>query len=138
MHKLGLDFHGVLDLEPGLFIGLANRVHEMKGEVHIITGESLYYDGIEKKLLNLNRGVQFWDKIVSIQDELKKTVYKIGINIHGRDIYDEMSWDSFKGYYCEENEITLHIDDTLRYSEYFYTPFYYYDFHTPKNNRFVE
>lgn len=126
MKKLGLDFHGVLDKDPEYFIDLANLTKAMGGEVHIITGESEFGTGLEIKLKNLNRGVKFWDHLVSIQDELRKTTRRTGINIHGRDIYDEYEWDTFKGSYCSFHGITLHIDDTLKYAEYFETPFYYY------------
>ena len=123
---LGLDFHGVLDKNPELFIGMANKTREMGGEVHIITGESLHSTGIQIKLLNLNQGVKFWDELVSVQDALKETIERIGINIHGRDIYDDYDWDRYKGIYCRFHSVTLHIDDTLKYADYFETPFYYY------------
>ena len=114
--KLGIDIHGTLDHNPQLFLDL------IKGsnweEIHIITGVPIT-DKVIEELLGYNDGIQFWDTLVSIEDNLKKTSKPLGINEKGRYIWDEDLWDSFKGSYCFNNGIDIHFDDTPRYGQYF-------------------
>lgn len=37
--------------------------------------------------------------------------------------FDDNLWNSMKGKYCKDNNIDLHIDDTLVYNDFFSTPF---------------
>lgn len=121
INKLGLDIHGVLDTNPVDFIHIAKEIKNEGGEVHVITGSS-YNIELETFLLNLSGGDKFWDELVSIQDELIKTVKPEGINSHGRPYWFDKDWDRVKGDYCRDNNIDLHYDDTERYIEYFTTP----------------
>ena len=120
INKIGLDLHGVIDKEPIAYISFAKHILEdQKGEVYIITGSSLTDGSVEKELLELSKGYKFWTSIVSINDELLKTEENWRIDKYGRPSFDEIKWNRFKGNYCEENKIDLHVDDTLEYKKYF-------------------
>jgi len=116
--KLGLDLHGVLDTNTKDFVEIAKQVKKEGGEIHIITGSSL-----TPIIINMveSFGINY-DYIVSIQDELIKLYLPDCYNKHGRPIFPDMLWDSFKGKYCRDNNIDLHYDDTEEYIDYFSTP----------------
>ena len=125
--KLVLDIHGVIDTNPAMFVAMATilRRDSFENEVHIVTGESLS-ERLLAQLRSYNNGEEFWDRIVSIQDELILTTPILYYDQHGRPRFDEEEWDSFKGTYCKENKIDLAIDDTEAYAKYFETPFLLY------------
>lgn len=126
--KLMLDIHGVLDSNPELFVSIATllRSSSFENEVHIVTGESITPKLIDQ-LKGYNNGVEFWDHLVSIQDELLKgEVSTLGIDSFGRPRFPDDIWDSFKGKYCAQHDIDLAIDDTEAYRKYFDTPFLLY------------
>ena len=122
--KLGLDYHGVIDALPGAFAFLSDVVVRGGGEVHILTGAT-WTEDTSKKLREM--GIT-WSHSFSIYDHLLNS---------GADIIGEVSfpdgtvqkkfqdglWDHVKGEYCKQHQITLHIDDTLIYNDYFTTPF---------------
>lgn len=114
MH-LGLDIHGVIDTDLYHWKALANLIRKMGGEVTIITGET-----ISPKLLAELGDEAFWDHLVSIQDELSKTMQPTGYNEFGRPLFPDEAWDSFKGKYCDEHGVTMYVDDTERYGKYFH------------------
>ena len=122
--KLGLDIHGVVDAMPEFFSFLTDSFIKNGGEVHIITGGR--WDIEFEKQLN-NFGIK-WTHKFSVDDHLKEIdseqLGKIQFpdGTRQRKFKDE-EWDSVKSDYCRENEITLHIDDTLAYNQYFTTPF---------------
>jgi hypothetical protein len=122
--KLGLDIHGVVDAMPEFFSFLTDSFIKNGGEVHIITGGR--WDIEFEKQLN-NFGIK-WTHKFSVYDHLKESdseqLGKIQFpdGTRQRKFKDE-EWDSVKSDYCRENEITLHIDDTLAYNQYFTTPF---------------
>lgn len=122
MH-LSLDVHGVIDQDLRHWKSLAQLIRKMGGEVTILTGES-----ITPQLLNQLGGEVFWDHLVSIQDELSKTMQPESYNEFGRPVFPAEAWDSFKGKYCDEHGIPMHVDDTERYGKYFHkTRFLLYD-----------
>jgi len=118
--KLMLDIHGVLDKNPRVFVPLACEILcQPDNEVHIVTGHTVSSELIEQ-LLSYNHGMKYWTHLVSIQDELSKDPsLVIGVNAFDRPVFDDRTWDSFKGKYAWEHDIDLAIDDTERYREYF-------------------
>jgi hypothetical protein len=131
--KIALDIHGVIDAAPEKFVTLATHLRSFSfdNEVHIITGESISQKLINQ-LLSYNHGEQFWDHLVSIQDELVHfpSTEVLRINEYGRPVFPEYDWNSFKGRYCKEHKIDLAIDDSPEYAEYFETPFLLYTHNT--------
>jgi len=124
MYKLGLDIHGVIDNNPESFGFLSKSVISTGGEVHIITGGS-WTDNL-KKLIDDNK-IQYTHHF-SVYDHLKSINAEVIGFIKFPDgstqlKFNNDQWDSIKGEYCENNKISLHIDDTDIYSNFFKTPF---------------
>lgn len=123
--KLGIDVHGVIDDLPEFFSFLTNSIISSGGEVHIITGGSLKSDD----LINLIKrsGVK-WTHMFSVYDHLMSSeeethgMHKFSDGTDQQKFKDEI-WNKVKGEYCNKNNISLHIDDTLVYGDYFTTPF---------------
>lgn len=122
--KLGLDMHGVVDALPKEFAFLTSAIISAGGEVHILTGAS-WTDQTSAYIKSM--GIK-WTHEFSVYDYLIDS----GVKITGEIIFPDGTvqkkfedgvWDNVKGDYCAENGISLHIDDTLIYNEYFSTPF---------------
>lgn len=125
MFRLGLDIHGVIDHMPYKMRKLANTVLYAGGEVHIITGGDY-----KRAKIQLDKIDFPYTTLFSIQDflNIKCEHLNIGINlIDGKYLYTDELWDSAKAMYCKENEIDIHIDDSLHYREHFETPFLHFE-----------
>lgn len=123
--KIGLDLHGVIDDEPEFFSFLTTAVISNGGEIHIITGGSWENDGLEAELKNM--GIR-WTHHFSVYDHLMESGTPVVGEVQFPDgriqkKFENGYWDQVKGEYCKEHGISLHIDDTLIYNEYFQTPF---------------
>jgi hypothetical protein len=122
--KIGLDLHGVIDSLPDFFGFLTQSVIKNGGEIHILTGGS-WNSELESQLSNY--GI-VWTHSFSVYDHLinsnTPTTGEIKFpdgTIQKKFVGDD--WDKAKGDYCKENGISLHIDDTLIYNDFFTTPF---------------
>lgn len=122
--SLGLDIHGVINAMPEFFAFLSDSFLKNGGDVHIITGGSW-----TKKLDDLieTYNIKFTHKF-SIYDYLLENGAETSGEVEFPDgtrqkKFDDNLWDVVKGKYCKENNISLHIDDTLLYNDYFSTPF---------------
>jgi hypothetical protein len=122
--KLGLDLHGVIDSIPNEFKFLSNAIVSSGGEVHILTGGS-WTTELENQVRSY--GIR-WTHKFSVYDHL----IEIGSNTIGevqfpdgtiQKRFENGSWDHIKADYCRVNNISLHIDDTLIYNDFFTTPF---------------
>lgn len=118
--KIGLDLHGVVTDMPEFFSFFTKAMISAGAEVHIITGGATEDD---KKLLE-EYDIRY-THFFSIVDHHRK----IGTPTFGKhpkygfDMISDEEWDKTKADYCREYNITLHIDDTLIYNNYFTTPF---------------
>ena len=122
--KLGLDLHGVIDALPEQFAFLTNAIISAGGEVHILTGGSWDRE-LEEQVKSY--GVK-WTHKFSVYDHLIKTGAKVTGEIQFPDgtiqkKFEDGAWDDVKANYCRDNNISLHIDDTLIYNDHFTTPF---------------
>lgn len=119
--KLGLDVHGVIDCLPKTFSFLTKAVIAAGGEVHIITGGS-----IDDRMITLLKeaDVQYTHlfSIVDYHHELG-TPTNGNHPKYGFPMISDKDWDLTKGDYCRQNNISLHLDDTLAYNDNFTTPF---------------
>jgi hypothetical protein len=70
-------------------------------------------------LKNYNKGKKFWTHLVSVQDSLMEELDPLGYDEHNRPYWDDMTWNKFKGEYCNTNKIDLHFDDTSEYEIHF-------------------
>ena len=114
--KIGIDFHGVIDVNPEFFSIITKLLVENKHEVHIITG-------LRKEDFELNPAsiTIAYTHFYSITYGLRNTSYMV--DIHGRPRFDEYLWNTAKAIYCKDNKIDIMIDDTKEYAKYFSTPF---------------
>jgi hypothetical protein len=122
--SLSLDIHGVIDALPECFAFLSNAVISAGGQVHILTGGS-WDSKLEEQLKSY--GIK-WTHQFSVYDELIRRGTRIVGEVQFADgtiqkKFEDGAWDKVKGEYCKENNIDLHIDDTLIYNDFFTTPF---------------
>lgn len=122
--KLGCDFHGVIDSMPDFFSFLTSSFIKNGGEVHIITGGS-WTKELQNQLITY--GIK-WTHYFSVYDYLVESGEKSTGKVEFSDgtiqnKFPNESWDKVKAEYCEKNHISLHIDDTLIYNDFFKTPF---------------
>ena len=122
--KLGLDVHGVVDALPEFFSFLTEAFIKNGGEVHIITGG--HWDEQFQTYLK-SMGIQ-WTHKFSVYDHLIDTGVQITGEIQFPDgtiqkKFTDDAWDKVKAEYCNKMGISLHIDDTLIYNDFFTTPF---------------
>jgi len=126
--KIGLDIHGVIDVNTRFYSLLARIAIERGHAVHIITGSMLDDTRIE----DLKSFGMSWTHLFSISDYHRHLGTHMTFTDPNNPWIDHDLWDKTKATYCEEEKISFHIDDTQRYGEYFKTPFALYDF---ENNR---
>lgn len=122
--KFALDIHGVIDSLPEVFSFLSKAIISNGGEVHLITGGTWSKD-LEDKVNSLD--IKYTHKF-SVYDHLIETNVDIVGEIEFPDgtiqkKFKDGEWDRVKGEYCLNNSISLHIDDTLIYNDFFKTPF---------------
>jgi hypothetical protein len=122
--RLGLDFHGVLDTNPDLFMKIAKAIINDGGEVFIITGLELN-DELITTLKKLGNGEKWYTNIYSITSDLEKK-YKSTFDAKGGKHFDNLLWDKAKADFCRNKKIDIHIDDTERYAKFFSTPIMIY------------
>ena len=114
--KIGLDFHGVIDDDPKYFAGLAQRILNDGGEVHILTG-SKDTETLREKLAGF--GVKY-TALFSISTHHQTLGTKVWEDEHGPWMDGEV-WDKSKAEYCKEHGINLHFDDSGVYGKHFAT-----------------
>ena len=122
--KLGIDVHGVIDAMPEFFAFLTDAFVKNGGEVHIITGGS-WTEEMESEIKSY--GIKY-THVFSVYDFLVKSDSVVTGEIEFPDgtiqsKFRDEDWDIIKSDYCRDNGITLHLDDTLSYNEFFTTPF---------------
>lgn len=152
--KIGIDIHGVINDSPEIFSPLTKKLKELGYEIHILTGPRLEkpyrtkmgnFDSVREELDNYDITYDFLFSVLDYNLENNKNVWE---NERGW-WTDEKSWNCTKGKYCSDNNISLHIDDTKAYGEYFKTPFAHLTpsdnptrtlelFNVPKDNEVVE
>lgn len=122
--SLGVDFHGVIDSTPEIFAFLSKAIISNGGFFHILTGGS-WTDELQKQIESY--GISFTHHF-SVYDHLmeigSKTIGEITFpdgTIQKK--FEDGVWDDVKAKYCIDNNISLHIDDTLIYNDHFKTPF---------------
>lgn len=123
--KLGLDLHGVINDMPNQMKMLTESVIKGGGEVHVITGSNTEKSKSELTELGFEPRVHY-TTTTGVGDYLTlKGVESIPgmLDKYGNPLFSDENWDSAKGKYCEEHGISLHLDDTLLYGDYFKTPF---------------
>lgn len=116
--KIGLDIHGVIDNNPGLFSKISKEFRSIGYEVHILTGSL-----ITKELLDeIDRYNIKYDALFSILEYHRKNGTEMWKNEKGWWVDDDV-WEKTKSIYCAKHNLNFHIDDTRSYGKHFTTPF---------------
>lgn len=124
--KIGLDYHGVINMHPEYFSAFAQEALARGAEIHIITGGS--EQEIASNLKNWNIP---YSKIFSIPDYYKAKGKVIYFSDGAYKIPDDL-WDKAKAEYCNLEGINMHIDDSQEYIKWFTTPYCRYDGKNPQ------
>ena len=132
-YKISLDIHGVIDSDPDFFSFLSKSIVGAGGEVHIVTGGTIDKAKEEVEKYNIS-----YTHLFSIVEHHRNIGTPTGEKHpkYGFPMISDEEWDKTKGDYCRDNEIDMHIDDTLVYNDNFNTPFCRYWSHSnhPKNS----
>ena len=119
--KIGVDFHGVININPDFFKEFNDFALSQGHEIHIISGGPR--DTIEKFLaLHKIKYTVLWC-IFDYFDAKNEVEFLPDGSFH----VDDVAWDSAKGEYCRRNGICVHVDDSRIYGKYFTTPYCLYD-----------
>ncbi len=113
--KIGLDFHGVINADPGFFSQETKSLIEQGHEIHIITGHEdiqCFRDEFETYSIIYTH----FFSIVSYHKSIGTTVK---YDANNQPWIDTLLWDKSKADYCQKNNIDILIDDTARYGKYF-------------------
>ena len=123
-YKISIDIHGVIDTMPGFFAFLSNLFISNNAEVHIVTGGS-WTKELEVQLkahgVNWTHKFSVYDHLIEIKAETKGEIVFPDGTVQKK--FENPVWDYVKAEYCKKNNISLHIDDTLVYNDFFTTPF---------------
>lgn len=121
-HKLniGLDYHGVINKNFSYFSKFCAEAKFRGHKIFIITG------GPQPKIRQQLQSRKItYDFIFAISDYYQA----LGMskqNFEGKFIVPEHLWNAAKGEFCRRNNIHFHIDDNIKYSQWFCTPFCLY------------
>ena len=118
--RIGIDFHGVISENPAYFRDFSAAAYERGHTIYIISGGPY---SVEKSMLDI-WGIKYTE-IFSMLDYFARRG-QVEYFANGNFKVPDCLWDEIKGKYCRDNEIDIHIDDTLQYSEKFSTPFCWY------------
>ena len=119
--KIGIDYHGVITANPNFFKEFNRYAINNNCLIYIISGGhkrdiKKYLD--EKEIMYS----EIWST-VDYYDHKNQVEYKDD----GTFKVDDTLWDSAKAWYCKQNNINIHIDDSVVYGKYFTTPFCLYN-----------
>ena len=119
--RIGMDFHGVITENPTFFRDFTALILREGHAVYIVSGGPY---SVEKNFLDL-WGIKYTE-IFSLLDYFARRG-QVEYFANGNFKVPDCLWNERKGIYCRDNDISVHIDDTLLYSKNFTTPFCWYD-----------
>ncbi len=119
--RIGIDFHGVISENPTYFRDFSAAAYDRGHTIYIISGGPY---SVEKSMLDM-WGIKYTE-IFSMLDYFARRG-QVEYFSNGNFKVPDCLWNEIKGIYCRDNEIDIHIDDTLQYSKNFSTPFCWYD-----------
>lgn len=122
--KLSIDIHGVIDALPEFFAFLTDSFIKNGGEIHIVTGGQFndeMFDYLKKMNIKYTHTFSVYDNLIKTNSPTYGDISFPDGTIQKK--FDDEAWDNAKADYCRENNISLHLDDTLIYNNFFTTPF---------------
>ena len=123
--KIGLDYHGVIDKNIDYFSLFCKTAKQRGHRIFIITGGPKI--SVEE---NLKLNEIPYDMCFAILDYYiaRGNVLQNGEKL----IIPDNLWNKAKADFCRRNKINIHIDDSIKYLEWFSTPYCLYDQKTNK------
>lgn len=119
--KIGLDYHGVIDINTKYFADFCKEANKRDHLIYIITGGPKTL--VDYKLKDNNI---FYDLCFAISDYyIAKN--KIVQKETGEFIIPDNLWNIAKADFCRRSQVNIHIDDSLKYINWFSTPYCYYN-----------
>lgn len=119
--KIGVDFHGVINTKPDFFREFCRAALKIGLEVYIISGGPR-----ETILAYLNQYQIPYTKLWCIFDYYEQR-HQVEFYDDGSFHVDDELWNKAKAEYCKEQNICIHIDDSVIYGREFATPYCRYD-----------
>jgi|GEM_PF-1907283 len=115
--KVGIDIHGVIDVDPEFFSAFTYMLKAAGHKVHIVTGRELC-DEIVDKLRNYKIT---YNHIFSITTHHKiiNTPISYKNNDLTQPLINPVKWDKTKADYAASVGLDIHIDDSIVYGKYF-------------------
>jgi len=111
--KIGIDFHGVIDIYPEIFSKLTKKWKDKGFEIHIITGKE--WKDIRHDIDKFNIA---YTNYYSIVDHHQSLGTKMEKKPNGWWMPDN-TWNKSKGEYCTKEGISLHFDNDITYAPSF-------------------
>lgn len=124
--KIGLDYHGVIDVNTKYFADFCLEAKRRGHLIYIITGGPKTL--IDNNLRNDNIP---YDMCFAISDYYQAK-NKIIQDKTGKFVIPENLWNIAKADFCRHSRVNIHIDDSLKYINWFSTPYCYYN---KRNNK---
>ncbi len=118
--KIGLDYHGVINKDFSYFSKFCSEAISRGHQIFIITGgpqpkirQQLQYNKVP---YNFIFAISDYYQALGLSKQLPD----------GKIVVPDMLWNKAKGSFCRRNDIDFHIDDNIKYSSWFTTPFCLY------------
>ena len=119
--KIGLDYHGVIDTNVKYFADFCTKAKQRNHLVYVVTG------GPKVKVdYNLQKNKIPYDMSFAISDYYQAMNKVIQVN-DGKFMIPDNLWNMAKAEFCRRSGINIHIDDSLKYINWFSTPYCYYN-----------
>ena len=116
--RIGVDIHGVIDLNPNLSRVILKALIDAGHEIFIISGPPL--TEIFDILKNVNlKSVTHYHGIRSIVDFLQQRNVKMWLDKKNTWWADYKDWWGAKSKICDELNIDIMVDDSVEYAYYF-------------------
>ncbi len=113
MAKIGIDFHGVIDLYPDIFRSVCSTLIAHKNEIHVITGQQ--WEKVEPKVKKLDIPYTHHFSIVDYHLAQRTAMWMDDKKTYWM---DEVVWRKSKGEYIAREGIDVHFDDCAVFAEY--------------------
>src|ERR1041385_4951392 len=118
LYRIGFDVHGVIYTNPDFFRSFIGVLADAGFEVHILSGPTEAKIKRELKKYKIN-----YHKIFSITDYCLRMGVPVRFDKKQNPFVDPYEWDRAKAWYCQEQQLALHLDDSDIYKYFFTTPY---------------
>lgn len=119
--KIGLDYHGVIDINTKYFADFCKEANKRDHLIYIITGgpKTLVDYKLKDNNIFYNLCFAISDYYIAKNEIVQKET--------GEFIIPDNLWNIAKADFCRRSQVNIHIDDSLKYINWFSTPYCYYN-----------